>query len=148
MSDPRIAQLRAKADSTTFPAEAAALRAKADELEAREPKRPNYVGQGTTARDVHAEYERSAAAYRERQRTRASGTRVTINFGGMADSGRLAAEMMAKMAAAMREQEARLEELRRAAEAYGGRTTRVTFDGVTYTKVTDVGGRSYWTRTE
>ena len=39
MSDPRrrIEALRAKADSTTFPAEAAALRAKADEFEASLP---------------------------------------------------------------------------------------------------------------
>ena len=42
MSDPRrrIAALRAKAESTTFPAEAAALRAKADELEASLPPEP------------------------------------------------------------------------------------------------------------
>ena len=41
MSDTRrrIAALRAKAASTTFPAEAAALRAKADELEAALPRR-------------------------------------------------------------------------------------------------------------
>ena len=40
MADRRrqIAALRAKADSTTFPAEAEACRAKADELEAIEPK--------------------------------------------------------------------------------------------------------------
>ena len=43
MSDPRrrIAALRAKAESTTFPAEAAALRAKADEMEAAQPKIPS-----------------------------------------------------------------------------------------------------------
>ena len=35
----KIAALRAKADSTTFPAEAEACRAKADELEASLPKR-------------------------------------------------------------------------------------------------------------
>lgn len=42
MSDSRrrIEALRAKADSTTFPAEAAALRAKADELEAALPPSP------------------------------------------------------------------------------------------------------------
>lgn len=41
MADRRhqIAALRAKAASTTFPAEAEACRAKADELEALEPKR-------------------------------------------------------------------------------------------------------------
>ncbi len=39
----RIEALRAKADSTTFPAEAEALRAKADELAAKEPQRPQHA---------------------------------------------------------------------------------------------------------
>lgn len=55
----RIAALRAKAASTTFPAEAASLRAKADELEGKQA--PSYVGQGTTVRDVQNEYARRAA---------------------------------------------------------------------------------------
>ncbi len=44
MADRRrqIAALRAKAESSTFPAEAEACRAKADELEALEPA-PSYV---------------------------------------------------------------------------------------------------------
>jgi len=42
-----IKQLRAKADSTTFPEEAASLRAKADKLEAKygQPKPPPFPGQ-------------------------------------------------------------------------------------------------------
>lgn len=49
----KIEALRAKADSTTFPAEAAALRAKADELAAQEPKRPP-IYDGLSARQGEA----------------------------------------------------------------------------------------------
>lgn len=117
MSDPRIAQLRAKADSTTFPAEAAALRAKADELEAREPKRPSIQGQ----RLIYSWFDE-----------------VRRPDPAMND-------LYAKMAATMKEADARFE-ARRAADRVG-RTT-VTIDGVVYTKVTGVNGLSYWTRTE
>lgn len=53
MSDRRrkIEALRAKAESTTFPAEAAALRAKADELAAQEPSYtpPSGINTGAAA---------------------------------------------------------------------------------------------------
>lgn len=69
MRDPRIAQLRAKADSTTYPAEAAALRAKADELEASQPA-------SATPEDARLEAQAAASA---RWVTERSATRATTN---------------------------------------------------------------------
>jgi hypothetical protein len=73
MSDRRrkIEALRAKADSTTFPAEAAALRAKADELAKQEPVADRRAQSGPINTPGGGFYARPTAA-----------NNVTIRFTG------------------------------------------------------------------
>lgn len=126
MSDRRrkIEALRAKADSTTFPAEAAALRAKADELAAQEPK----------PRDAAANYQAwmaaQEAAFRQpppQQTPPQPQPKPTVRYENVRVYGNFFEQM-------------------------GG--IRINFSGATAhdagqrVQVTDVNGRTYWITVE
>lgn len=146
MSDPRIAQLRAKADSTTFPAEAKALRAKADELEAKQPKQPSYSGQGMTVRDIQAEFarrDRLEALRRAEEERRRQAEATEASAKRTADWSQFPWGETYKASAP-------------GGSWYGGPTykrpaedspnLRTDWTGITFQKVTDINGNTYWTR--